>query len=77
VPGRECLSLGHQSAKLPKDRFGLGRVAQGETTNQERPVFGDEAAQCVAVLGRPVRCVAGCIDAQDRDLSGSYVHIEL
>jgi len=74
---RKGFPLGHQIAKLPKDRFGLGRIAQRETSNQQRPVFGDEGAQRVPVLGRPMRCVAGCLDAQDRDLPGSYVHIEL
>jgi len=49
-PRRERLPLGHQTAQLPKDRLGLGRVAQPETANEERAVLGDEGAQRVAVL---------------------------
>jgi hypothetical protein len=60
---------------LPKDRFGLGSVAQPETANQERSVLVYEGAQRLAVLGRPARRVASCLDAQDRRLAGSQVHV--
>ena len=76
LPGRESLSLGHQAAKLPEDRLGLGRVAQPETAHQERPVLGDERAQRAAVLGRPARRVAGRVDPQHRRLAGLQVHVQ-
>ena len=76
APGREGLPLGHQTAKLAKDRLGLGRVTEPETANQKRPVFGDERAQRVAMFDRPARRVLGCLDAQDRRLAALQVYVE-
>ena len=76
-PRRERLPLGHQTAKLPKDRLGLGRVAQPETANEERTVLDEEGAQRVAVLRRPARRAAGCLDLEYRRLPRLRVRLEL
>src|SRR5262249_18387564 len=64
APGREGLPLSHQTAKLPEDRFGFGRVAETKTAYYEPPVFGDEGAERAAVLGRPACRVASNLGPQ-------------
>ena len=64
------------AASRRKTAADLGRVAQPEAADQDRPVLGDDAAQRVPVLGRPARGVAAGLGPQHRRPAGSPVHVE-
>ncbi|CAK7282745.1 hypothetical protein SGPA1_20720 [Streptomyces misionensis JCM 4497] len=77
LAGRERLALRHEFTGEPaEDGAGAVRVAQSETTHEQRPVLGDHGAQRLAVLGRPGRGVRRGVDAQQRGSVRPQLHIE-
>ena len=49
---------------------------QPEAADQDAAVLGDDGAQRVPVLGRPVRRVAGGLGRQHRRFAGLQVHVK-
>ena len=61
---------------MPEHSLRRRGVAQSETANQERSLFGDEGADSLAVLGRPACGVDARLDPQQRRFAGLEICVQ-